>query len=87
MIERARGVPVRTLELFDGRNYVEHGCTPHALRMVEREAIGNAPAAIVPDDVEAIEAERAHHLNHVERHRALGVRKMIGIVGGLLLSP
>jgi hypothetical protein len=45
-------------------------------------------AAIVPDDGEAVEAEGAHHLDLVERHRAL---RVVGVwfspSAGVLLSP
>ena len=47
--------------------------------MIEREAISDTPAAIVPDDIEAIVAERGHHLGHIERHRALGVGQMFRV--------
>ena len=43
-------------------------------RMVEGEPMGDAGAAIVRDDLEALEAEMRHRLDHVTRHFALGVR-------------
>src|SRR5579871_1111720 len=64
MIDRARAVPVDALELFDGWNDVQHRRAPHSLRMIEREAIGHAPAAIVPHYIEAFVTQRRHHLGH-----------------------
>ena len=42
--------------------------------MVEREAIGDASAAVVPGEAEADVAELLHDLDHDLRHRALVVR-------------
>src|ERR1700722_14204896 len=47
--------------------------------MIQHEAIGDARAAIVSHDVEAVEPERTHYLDHIERHRSRGVWKMLGI--------
>ena len=55
--------------------------------VIESEPVSDAPAAIVTAHEEARMAERRHHLDHVERHRALGVVCMIGRVAGLPLSP
>jgi hypothetical protein len=44
-----------------------------ARRFVEREAVRDAGAAVVTADEEPLEAERAHRLEHVARHRALAV--------------
>ena len=54
-----------------------------ALRVVECESIGDARAPIVPDDIEAIETKRSHHLDQVERHRALGIGQVLGVGGRL----
>jgi hypothetical protein len=42
-------------EMLAGGDDVEHGQLRHGLRMVERHAIGAAPAAIVAGDEEALE--------------------------------
>ena len=47
-------------------------------RMVERQPIGAAPAAIMADDGEALEAERAHDRDLIARHGALRVGLVIG---------
>ena len=48
-----------------------------ALRMIEREPVRDASAAVVADDGEALVAERAHQRDHVGRHRALAVLRVI----------
>ena len=47
----------------------------------------DAPAAVVAADGEALEAESPHQLDLVARHGALGVRLVVGVVGGFELSP
>ena len=69
----ARELLRRVLVHLERRRDVEHGERAHALAKVARQAMADAPAAVVADDVEAEEAERLHHFGHVERHRALGV--------------
>jgi len=49
----------------------------HALGMFDREPPGHAGPAIVTDHGEPIEAERAHHLDLVEGHRALRVAGVV----------
>ena len=51
--------------------------------MIEGEPIGHPRAAVVPDDVEAIVPQGGHDLDHVQRHRALGVREMLFVRVGL----
>ena len=43
------------------------------LPMVAREAVRDARAAVVADEVERFVAKRLHDLGHVLRHRALGI--------------
>ena len=52
--------------------------------MIERQAVRHPRAAVVADHREALEAERAHHLDLVGRHRALGVRRVIRRARGLV---
>ena len=65
-------------EMLGGRQDVEHRQLQHALRVVERQAIGAAPAAVVPGDEERLEPELAHHRDLVARHRPLRVRRVVG---------
>ena len=47
--------------------------------MIERQAVRDAPAAIVAAHEESASMpEAAHQLDHVARHRALAVRRVIG---------
>ena len=50
-------------------------------RMVQRQAVGHAAAAIVAGDREAREAQPLHHGHHVLRHGALGIGRMVGVDG------
>lgn len=50
--------------------------------MVEREAVGDPPTPVVPDDREAIEAERGHHLHLIAGHSPLGVLEVVEPPGG-----
>ena len=60
----------------------------HALGVVERHPVRHARAAVVADDVEAVEAQRLHDRDAVARHRALGVRLVVVGRHGLgRLSP
>ena len=52
-------------------------------RMIGAQAVRHARPPVVARDREAVEPERAHHLDHVLRHGALGVRRVIGIGGRL----
>jgi len=53
-------------------------------RLVERQAVRDARTAVVTDDGEALEAERAHDRDLVVRHRALRVRPVVGRRGRLV---
>jgi len=59
--------------MLERGNDVEHREPPHARRMVEREPVRDARAAVVAGDEEALVPEARHELDHVARHRALRV--------------
>jgi hypothetical protein len=65
------------------RDDVEHREVRDLVRMIEREPLADAAAAIVADDGKSREAVVVHHLDHVDCHRALGVVGMIRRVGRL----
>ncbi len=72
-----RRVAVDACELLVCGLDVEHGKPVHPRRMVERHAIGHAPAAVMAGHEERREAEPLHHLYLVGRHRALRVRAVV----------
>src|SRR6516164_9226413 len=47
--------------------------------MLEREAVADAPAAVVPGKAKTNEAERLHRLYHRLCHCTLGVGRMVGL--------
>ena len=51
----------------------------HRARVVQRQPVGNPRAAVVGADGEALEAQRAHQAECVERHRALAVGGVVGV--------
>src|SRR5688572_3277340 len=55
------------------RDYVEYRGALDALGMIERHAVRDACAAIVPEHGETLEAEVPHDLDLIERHRAFRV--------------
>ena len=59
-------------------NDVESRKLQHALGLVERHAVGDAPAAVVAAQVELVEAEMAHHVELVFAHAAVGVIAVVG---------
>ena len=65
------------------RHDVEHRQVCDLVRVIERQALADAPAAVVADNGEARVAVVLHHLDHVERHRALRVVRVIFRVLGL----
>ena len=69
---------VGTLEMLDRRHDVEQRKLGHGRGMVERQTMAYSRAAIVCDDLEALEAEMRHQLDEVTRHLALGVGCVIG---------
>ena len=54
-----------------------------ALRMIEAQPVRDARAAVVAGEPEAREAQRAHQLDLVRRHRALRVVDVAGAAVGL----
>ena len=65
--------PVGPLVHGMGGRDVEQGSLLDALRVVERQAVGDPGAAVVADHGEALEAERGHDLHLVLGHRSLGI--------------
>ena len=62
---------------------VEHGEFFDLLRMVQREAVGDAGAAVMADQMKFLVAQRLHQLDLVQRQGALGIVTVIGQAGGL----
>lgn len=54
----------------------------HHVWPIERHAIGDAPAAVVPHDGESGEPEGAHRLDHAGGHAPLGVGAMTVVGSG-----
>ena len=77
MVVAAREAHVGRLVHVERRHDVDHGEALDALRMVEREPVRDAAAAVVADDGEALVAERAHQRDQVGGHRALAVLRVI----------
>ena len=69
------------LELLDGRDDVEGAQPLDPGGVVERQPVGDPPAAVVADDGEALVAERRHQGDDVGSHRALGVHGVLVVVG------
>ena len=67
------GAPVHLARRHD----VEHGELLDGVGMIERQAIGDASAAVMPGDGEALEAEMAHEGDLVARHRPLRIGLVI----------
>ena len=66
-----------------GRNDVEHRRPGDLVGVVQRHAMDHAPAPVVADSRELVEAEVFHHLDLVLRHGALGVVGMVPAAGRL----
>jgi hypothetical protein len=66
-----RRVRRHPLELVDGRHDVEHPEALHRARMIERHPVGDAPAAVVTDHGEPLEAQPHHHVHELRGHLAL----------------
>jgi hypothetical protein len=62
---------------------VEHGCADDGVRVIAAESMDNTRTTIMPGDHEAWESERLHHLDHILRHCALAVCRVIIAAGGL----
>ena len=69
-----------------GRHDVEHGELFEPARVVEREPISDAAAAVVSGKAKAHITERLHQLDHRRCHGALGVGRVRG-VGGRCIGP
>ena len=70
---------VHTLPHRHGRQDVEQDEPLDPAGMVERQAIGDAGAAVMADHREAIEAERAHRGDDVLAHAALAVERLAAV--------
>ena len=70
-----------------GRHDVERGELVEPSGMIEREPIGNAPAAVVPGETKVHVAERLHQLDHRVRHGALGVGRVLASDAGAPDQP
>ena len=62
---------------------VEHRDAFHGVGMIDGKPMRDAAAAVVPREPEAREPEVTHHLDHVQRHRALRVGGMARVGRGL----
>ena len=81
---------IGTFEHLQRRRDVEHGEGVYQITMIFGEAMRNAAAAIMPHEVKPIMAQLLHHLDHVLRHRALGIVRVIGQafgLGGSAIAP
>src|SRR5512139_3367131 len=65
------------------RDYVEHRGPLDLVRMIERQAVRDARAAIVAEHRETLEAEMLHDLDLVERHRALRIETVLVVARDL----
>ncbi|MEY9460959.1 hypothetical protein ABH973_001372 [Bradyrhizobium ottawaense] len=85
MIDLQRVGAVHPLPVIIGRQDIEHRELRQPAGMVEREAIGDAAAAVVAGQREVHVTEPLHHLHHRLGHRALAVgdvqRIALGHVG------
>jgi len=71
------------------RRDVEHRQRSHAFGEIARQAMTDARAAVMADDMEGEEAERLHDLRHVERHGALrivGMARQPARLGGAAIA-
>ena len=55
--------------------------------MIERQAVGDAAAAIVAGDGEALKSQPLHHRHHVRGQRPLGIGCVILVEAGQPLCP
>jgi hypothetical protein len=67
--------------ILGDRYDVEYGQPLHSFRMVESEAIGDAPATVVSDEIEPGESKFIHDRNEFVRHRSLRIGVVI-LCGG-----
>jgi hypothetical protein len=78
VIARGRGLLIDRLETVERRHDVEQCQALDALGMIARKAVGDARAAVVAGDGEALEAQRPHRLDLVEGERALRIGRIVG---------
>ena len=71
--------PRHVVQHVPGRHDVEDGEPGDSLRMVQRQAVRDAGAAVVADQLEPREAELAHEPHLVAGHGPLGVRLPGGV--------
>jgi len=76
VIDFQRIEAVHSRPVVIGRQNIQHGETRQPARMVEREAVGDAAAAIMSGEREMHVAELLHRLDQGFRHRALGVGRV-----------
>jgi hypothetical protein len=74
-----RHVPRHVVPYVPGRHDVEDGEAGDGLRVVQRQAVRDAGAAVVADQLELLEAEPAHKAHLVAGHGSLGVRLPGGV--------
>ena len=84
MVVEAREFHRRALVHRPCRRDVEQQQRAHGLRMIEREPVCDSSAAVVSANEEPLMAEIAHEREHVERHRAFAIRRVIGRPIGLI---
>jgi hypothetical protein len=73
MIVGLRQGHIGAFEHLQRRRDVQDGQRPHPLTVVARQTMRHAGATIMPDQMELRVPKRLHHLDHIQRHRALCV--------------
>src|ERR1700704_206989 len=66
---------------------VEYGQPLHFFRMVESEAVGDAPTTVVSDEIETGESKFIHYRNEFVRHRSLRIGVVIRCGGWHAAAP
>src|SRR5215469_17752353 len=62
---------------LENRNHIKYCETLHVFRIVQSQAVGDAPSAVVTDQREGWKAELVHHFDKFFSHCALRIRKMV----------
>ena len=78
IVGRGHG-PRHVAEDMPGRHDVEDGKPGHGIRIVQRQAVRDAGAAVVADQLELREAELAHQPHLIAGHGPLGVHLPRGV--------
>ena len=73
---------IDVVEHVQRRDDVEDRDAGDSIIVVESQSVCDSSAAIVPDHVECVEPEVVHHRDLVVGHGALGVCRVLGVVGG-----